>query len=83
MLTKDDLKQIGDVVEEKLEQKLEQKLEPIRNDLSVVKKDMRSAKSDITKIRSDIDIIIDSFDRDYLDLRGRVERIEEKLGINY
>ena len=38
-------------------------------------------KKDISQIRKDQKIIINFFDHEYLELRKRVERIEEHLGI--
>ncbi len=40
---------------------------------------LRPLESDITKVRKDMNVIISYFDHEYLDLRKRVERIEEYL----
>ncbi len=67
MLTKSDLNKIEKIVETKID--------PIKEDLKIV-------KSDISKIRKDIDVIIALFDREYINLRKRVEKIEERLGLS-
>lgn len=66
MLTKTDLVQIGNVIDSKLK--------PIQ-------KDIKTMKSDIAQTRKDVKVIISYFDREYVDLRKRVELIEEHLGI--
>jgi len=43
--------------------------------------ELKPIKSDISKIRKDIDVIISLFDREYVNLRQRVERIEEHLNL--
>lgn len=50
-----------------LDRKLDQKLQPI--------------KDDIVQIRKDQKLIVRFFDREYLDLRRRVEKIESLLKI--
>jgi len=68
MLTKDDLKEIRGV---------------IREEIDPLKKDVKTLKSDVTEIRRDIKRIINFFDREYLELRKRVEKIEQHLGITF
>jgi hypothetical protein len=46
------------------------------------KNDIKVIKQDLTKIRKDIGTIVGFFDREYLDLRKRVERIEEHLDLH-
>lgn len=65
MLTKEDLSQIQKVIKE---------------EVSDVRKDIRVLKGDVSKIRTDINTIISMFDWEYVNLRDRVEVIEEKLG---
>lgn len=67
MLTKTDLKDIGNLLDERLDKQFKIKFKPI--------------KSDISKIRKDIDVIISLFDREYINLRQRIERIEEHLNL--
>lgn len=40
---------------------------------------VKPIKQDTVQIRKDIKIIVSFFDREYLELRKRVERIEERL----
>ncbi len=72
MLTKTDLVQIKKVFKNELKNSL------TKNDL---KKELKPMKSDIAKIRKDVDVVISLFDREYLELRARVERIEEHLNL--
>lgn len=73
MLTKDDLSQIRGIVQEEAF--------PLRKDIKELRGDVKVLKKDVTKIRKDINTIVNFFDRDYLDLRQRVENIEQHLGI--
>lgn len=54
----------------------------IREEITPMRKDIKTIKSDMAKTRKDINMIIGAFDRGYLDLRQRVEIIEEKVGIS-
>src|SRR3989344_6243637 len=92
-LTNNDLRNIGNLIGNKLDKKLDEKLAPImrdvaqtkkditeiRKDVAQTKKDINQTKVDITHIRKDQKIIINFFDNAYLDLRGRIERIENYL----
>lgn len=66
MLTKSDLKEIDNVISKRVKP---------------VGKDIKTLKTDISQIRKDVKTIINYFDREYLELRKRVERIEEHLNI--
>lgn len=63
MLTKNDLNQIGNVIDGKL------------------KKSFGPIKKDVVQTRKDVKVLIAYFDREYLDLRKRIEDIEEHLGL--
>ncbi len=63
----DDIKQISEL--------LDQKLTPIQKDINVIKKDL-------SEIRNDVKVLIAYFDREYVNLRKRIELIEEHLNIN-
>ena len=67
MLDKNDLSQIKKIVHEETTKIIDAKLKPI--------------KQDIAQIRKDNKTIIAFFDREYLDLRKRVERIEGHLNL--
>jgi len=66
MLEKLDLIQIRQIVEEGLR--------PLKSTL-------RNLEADSRKMRKDINSITAFFDSEYLDLRKRVESLEEKVGI--
>ena len=67
MLTNDDLKKIGDLIDQKLESKLEQKLEEkleskFDEKLGPVKKDIKTLKNSDKKIRKDLRLILKYLD---------------------
>lgn len=49
--------------------------------IDTVQADVKTLKKDTAKIRKDIDVMLSFFDREYIDLRKRVERIEKHLGL--
>lgn len=55
---------------------LDKKMEPMFD------KKLKPIKQDIAKIRKDITMVISFFDREYVDLRARVERIEDHLHLS-
>ena len=68
MLDQNDLKQIGELLEQKLEEKFEQKLEPIRQDIVEIKNDIVEIKKDVVEMKEDI-----------YRVRQAVKRIEEDV----
>ena len=82
MLTKNDLTRIGEVVDKKIENRLGVELKPIKEDIGLLKKELRPIKEDISHIRKDMKTVINYFDREYLQLRKRVERIEAHLNLS-
>jgi hypothetical protein len=74
MLTKQDLSEIQKIIQQETSVIVEKAINPI-------KKDIKTIKSDISQIRSDIKTVINFFDKEYLELRKRVERIEEHLNL--
>lgn len=67
MLDKNDLKQIGNVIDERLEVKLEQKLKPIKKDLAYIKKT--------------VSVLVNRTDREETQLKKRVKRIEDHVDL--
>ena len=55
--------------------------ESIKQDLGILKTDVKTIKNDVTKVRRDMTTLFDFLDKDFLDLRQRVDRIEEHLGL--
>lgn len=49
---------------------------------SIIQEELKPVKEDITKIRKDISMIVSFFDREYVELRRRVERIEQHLQLS-
>jgi len=76
MLTKDDLKQIRGIVQDETRKIIKEEVDPL-------KKDVKTLKSDVSAIRKDIKQIVSFFDTEYLELRERVEKIEQHLGLNF
>lgn len=73
MLTKSDLSQIRKAVKEELAN------HPTKTDLA---KELRPIKDDMAHVRKDIKVIVSFFDREYLELRRRVQIIEQHIGIS-
>ena len=84
MLTKNDLSQIGEIVQNETRKIVQVETRKIvQEEIAPLKKDIKTLKSDVTEIRKDIKKIVNFFDREYLELRNRVENIEQHLGIVY
>lgn len=64
-----------------IENNIEKAIAPIKKELTYIKKEMVPIKKDIVKIRKDQKTIVNFFDKEYLDLRERVEVIERRLNI--
>lgn len=80
MLTKIDLKQIQRVVHDESRKVVKEENKNLASK-SDLKKELDPIKKDISKIRKDINAIIGFFDTEYLELRKRVERIEDHLNL--
>jgi hypothetical protein len=91
MLTKSDLKAIDDLLDKRFEsqfsdfekrqdKKLGQRFSDFENRIDKkMDAKLKPIHQQLRKISKDIDVIISSFDREYLELRGRIERIEQYL----
>jgi len=77
MLTKDDLNQIKQIVEP-----IGRDVLTLKNDFSALKNDVSTLKKDTSQIRTDVKVLISYFDSEYVELRKRVEKIEEHLDLN-
>lgn len=77
MLNQSDLDQIKAIVSSEVEPLKK----VVSGEIEPLKKDMRTIKKDITQIRKDVQTIISFFDRETLELRKRVDRIETHLGL--
>lgn len=74
MLTKNDLSQIRGVVQEETRKIVQEEVAPIKKDIETLKKDVK-------KIDKKLDKTIDFFDKESLELRTRVKRVENQLGL--
>ena len=91
MLTNTDLKEIDKVVTKRVKNEvnpLKKDINTIKsdvykvwNEVGLMKKDVKTIKFDVSQVRKDVKVISSFFDREYLELRKRVDRIEEHLGI--
>jgi predicted RNase H-like nuclease (RuvC/YqgF family) len=54
----------------------------LETDVQSLKTDNLAFRRNFTKIHKDMNLIINFFDHEYLELLGRVERIEKHLGIS-
>ncbi|HSX09112.1 MAG TPA: hypothetical protein VLF93_03090 [Candidatus Saccharimonadales bacterium] len=88
MLTNDDLRKIGDLIDERLEIKLEEKLETkleeklerkFEEKLAPIKKDIQTLKKSDKAIRKDLKVILRYLDRERAIHDRRITRIEDHL----
>lgn len=81
MLTKDDLEQIGRVVDEKIAplSQAVQKIAPLYQDVQGLKKGVKAIKSDTRYLRKSINLLIEYVEREDMKLKKRIEQIEERL----
>lgn len=73
MLTKNDLSQIGNVVDEKLE--------PVKKDLTVLRKDVKYLKKKVNRIDRTLSLTVKNYDEEDVKLGRRVARIEDHIGL--
>ncbi|PIU03961.1 hypothetical protein COT44_00335 [Candidatus Shapirobacteria bacterium CG08_land_8_20_14_0_20_39_18] len=87
MLTKSDFQSIKDILKNTATKDdltslaTKDDFESIKQDLGILKTDVKTIKNDVTKVRRDMTTLFDFLDKDFLDLRQRVDRIEEHLGL--
>jgi predicted nuclease with TOPRIM domain len=55
--------------------------EAVQDEINPIRAGIKTLKTDVAQIRKDIKRIISFFDSEYLQLRKRVERIEEHLNL--
>ncbi len=67
MLTKDELEQLGQLIDQRLDVKLDQKLKPIKKNLLTIKKT--------------VDVMAKLLDGEQMRQRKRIDKIEDHLGL--
>jgi hypothetical protein len=83
MLTSQDLSEIQKIIRKETKSIVQEETSLIvEKAMAPIKKDLKTIKSDMTQIRSDVKTIVNFFDKEYLELRKRVERIEEHLSLS-
>ena len=97
MLTNNDLTKIDGLIEKRLkpiknevaslgqmmDEKMERRLTTFGKEVDEkMEKRLKPIKDDVAHIRKDIKTMVGFFDREYLDLRKRVERIEGYLKLS-
>ena len=82
MLTKTDLSQIRSIVQKETRAIVQTETRAIvqKETKEIIKKELAPIKKDIKVIKDDINMVIDIFDKNYLGLRARVDRIDDHLG---
>ena len=73
MLTKNDLNEISGL--------LDTKLEPVKKDISSLKKDVGTLKKDVKQIKRDQSTMLDLLDKEQMQQRKRIVRLEEEVGL--
>ena len=82
MLTKNDLQQLDTLITKRIHSETRKIVqEEIQKETHPIRNDQKTMKEDISQIRKDMKTIISFFDREYLELRKRVERIELHLSL--
>jgi hypothetical protein len=67
MLTTEDLLQIRDIIRTEIRTEIGNEVEPLKSDLKKLQRDMKT--------------VIRMFDSEYMELRSRVEKIEDHLNL--
>lgn len=89
-MTNNDLKQIAQLLDEKLEEKLEQKLEEkleqkleekFEQKLAPIQKELKKHGKALKSLKKDQDIMLKMLDKEQMDQRKRLSRIEKQLVI--
>lgn len=81
MLTKQDLQQIGGVVSEEARIIIREELKPIEEKVTKLEKGVNSIKRNIKKVIKDQNAILGFINKEGVELRKRVDRIEEHIGV--
>jgi hypothetical protein len=94
MLTKSDVKVIGNLFEEKFDKKFDEKFDKkfdarldrvfdkkFDEKLKPVHDDIKIIKNDVKKLRKDVDTVINMSDKGLLKVQTRVKTIEKHLGL--
>lgn len=82
MLTSQDLSEIQKIIQKETKSIVQEETSLIvEKAIAPIKKDIKTIKSDISQIRSDVKTVINFFDKEYLELRKRLERIEDHLNL--
>ena len=85
MLTKDDLKQLGKLIDARLDAKFDEKLEPLKKQLETVELKVELVNTNLKKAEAEIideirDIVVSAATQaQVIDLERRVAALEKKL----
>ena len=74
MLTKTDFFQIKTIVQKETRDIVRKETK------TIIRREIAPIKKDIKIIKSNVNMVIDHFDVQVLDIKGRVEKIEDHLG---
>ncbi|AKM79528.1 MAG: hypothetical protein UX85_C0010G0005 [Candidatus Beckwithbacteria bacterium GW2011_GWB1_47_15] len=92
MLTKTDITKIRKVVRDETESEAKTTRRELQGEIKLLRIELQKELKTITgrikdlegqtrKVRKDIELMLGFFDREYLDLQKRVDKVEERLGI--
>lgn len=84
MLTKNDLQQIGSIMDERLEKSLGtigQRLGTIEHRLDPIEKDLKYLKKKVNKMNKTLNIVAKNYDEGDIKLEKRIKRIERHMDI--
>ncbi len=85
MLTKTDLKQIGNLIDTKLDNRLQpinNNIANINKNLTNVNKDLKYLKKKVNRIDKTVSIVVKNYDEADVQLHRRVRRIEQHLALD-
>jgi hypothetical protein len=75
MLTKNDLNQIRGVVSDEISGQLDAKLDSVKKDIKVL-------KGGLSKLQKNQGTMLDLLDREQMEQRTRISRLEEQVGFS-
>ena len=82
MLTSQDLKNIGNLIELKLKTQLEANLKPVKSDIRDIKTDVNTLKTDVAGLKTDVNTLktdTNNLQRDMTLVRKDVKRIKNVI----
>jgi len=82
MLTKSDLSQIGNVIDEKLDP-IKKDLKTVQGGLQTVQKDLKYLKKKVNRIDKTVSLTVKNYDEGDVRLERRVRKVEQHIGLTF